>query len=126
MTRSLPATMVAPPSVATLLAVSRNLLASLPLASRRQKHFWLARMVAMITSSGTARKLASNAAHHHHRPFDEAGDFLEQALVGDDGQALREGEVVGVGADDVLAAVEVEHDLGLLERGGRSRRSGGP
>ena len=52
-------------------------------------------------------------AHHHHRPFDEAGDFLEQALVVDDGQPLREGEVVGVGADDVLAAVDIEHDLGL-------------
>ncbi len=34
----------------------------------------------------------------------------------DDAEALREGEVVGVGADDVLAAVEVEHDPGLLQR----------
>ena len=70
----------------------------------------------MITSSGTARKFGIERAHHDDRPFDEAGDFLEQALVVDDGEALREGEVVGVGADDVLAAVEVEDDLGLLER----------
>ena len=56
-------------------------------------------------------------AHHDDRPFDEAGDFLEQALIGDDGETVREGEVVGVGADDVLAAVEVEHDLGLFEGG---------
>ena len=55
-------------------------------------------------------------AHHHHRPFDEAGDFLEQPVVVDDRQALREGEMLGVGLDDVLAAVEIEHDLGLLER----------
>ncbi len=34
--------------------------ASLPELSRRQKHFWLARMVAMITSSGTSRKAGSN------------------------------------------------------------------
>ncbi len=66
--------------------------------SRRQKHFWLARMVAMITSSGTLRKFGIERAHHHHRPLDEAGDFFEQALVVDDAQALREGEVVGIGA----------------------------
>ncbi len=55
-------------------------------------------------------------AHHHHRPLDEAGDFLEQALVVDDAQPLREGEVVGIGADDLLAPVDIEHDLGLFER----------
>ncbi|MNL71523.1 hypothetical protein D3C87_1966830 [compost metagenome] len=59
MTRSLPATTTAPPSVAIVLAVMMKLGASLPLASRRQKHFWLARMVAMMTSSGSLRKSGS-------------------------------------------------------------------
>ena len=31
-------------------------------------------------------------AHQHDRPFDQAGDFLEQALVLDEFEALREGE----------------------------------
>ena len=62
-------------------------------------------------------KTLLEAADHHHGPFDEAGDLFEEALVGNDGQALREGEVVGLGADDVLPAVEIEHHLGALERG---------
>ena len=31
-------------------------------------------------------------------------------------EPLGEGEVLGLGADDLLAAVEIEHDPGLLER----------
>ena len=55
-------------------------------------------------------------AHQHHRPFDEAGDFLEQALVLDERQPLRESKILRVGEDDRLAPVGVEHDLGLRER----------
>ena len=38
------------------------------------------------------------AAHQRHRPFNEAGDFGQQALVLDQFKALRKGEVLGVGA----------------------------
>ena len=55
-------------------------------------------------------------AHHHHRPLDEAGDLFEEVLVGDHRQALREGKLIGVGLDDVAAAIEIDHDLGLFER----------
>ena len=55
-------------------------------------------------------------AHQHDRPFDQARDFLEQAFVLDERQPLSEGEVLGVGEDDRLAPVGVEHDLGLLQR----------
>ena len=54
-------------------------------------------------------------AHQHDRPFDQARDFLEQALVLDQRQPLREGEVLGIGEDDRLAPVGVEHDLGLVQ-----------
>ena len=38
-------------------------------------------------------------AHQHHRPFDEAGDLLQQRLVLDELEAAREGEVLRLGAD---------------------------
>ncbi len=53
-------------------------------------------------------------AHQHDRPFDQAGDLLEQALVLDERQPLGEGEILRVGEDDRLAPVGVEHDPGLL------------
>ena len=55
-------------------------------------------------------------AHEDNRPFDEARDFLEQRLVLDQRQPLREGEVLGVGENDRLTPVGVEHDLGLVQR----------
>ena len=57
-------------------------------------------------------------AHQHDRPFDEACDLFEQTLVFDELEPLREGEAFGVGEDDRLASVGVEHDLGLLQRVG--------
>ncbi len=56
-------------------------------------------------------------AHQRHRPFDEAGDFGEQAVVLDQLEALREGEVLGVGCDHLGAARRIEHHLGGLELG---------
>ncbi len=93
-----------------------NLLASLPSASRSTKHFWLARIVARITSGGISRNSALEFAHQHDRPFDEAGDFLQQPLVLDEFEPLREGQALGVGEDHLLAPVGVEHDLRLVER----------
>ncbi len=54
-------------------------------------------------------------ADQHDGPFDEARHLLQQPLVRDHLQPLREGEIVGVGADDLLPALGVEHDIGLLE-----------
>ena len=55
-------------------------------------------------------------AHQHDRPFDQPRDFLEQAFVLDQRQPLGEGEILGVGEDDRLAPVGVEHDLRFLQR----------
>ena len=74
-------------------------------------------MVARITSGGIARNASSNepisTTGHSTRP----GDLLQQPLVLDQLEALREGEVLGVGQDDLAAARRVEHDLGLFELG---------
>ena len=83
---------------------------------RSTKHFWLARIVARITSGGMSRNAGLEFAHQHDRPFDEARDLFEQALVLDELEPLREGEALGVGEDDRLAPLGVEHDLGLLQR----------
>ncbi len=55
-------------------------------------------------------------AHQHDGPFDEPCNLLEQAFVLDQREPLRKGEVFGVGEDDRLAPVGVEHDLGLVQR----------
>ena len=118
MTRSLPATIALPPSLASSLATRMNLLTSLALAaSRSTKHFWLLRMVARITSCGIDEERRVERTHQRHRPFDQAGDFGEQAVVLDQFEALREGEILGVGADHVGAARGIEHHLGGFELG---------
>ncbi len=109
----MPATIVLPPSLASILAVKTNLLVSFPvLGSLTTKHFMLLRMVARITSPGIARYSLLERAHHHDRPFDEASDLVEQRLVLDQIETLRERELLGVSQDHVLAALGVEHDLG--------------
>ena len=65
-------------------------------------------------------------ADQHDRPFDEAGDFLQEPLVLDEFEPVSQREIARVGENDFLAPVGVEHDLGLFERGRRNRRSGGP
>ena len=55
-------------------------------------------------------------AHHHDGPFHKTRYFFQQALIGDYRQALSEGEMLGIGADDVLAAVDIEHYLGAFQR----------
>ena len=57
-------------------------------------------------------------AHQHDRPFDQARHLLQQALVLDQLEPVGEGEVLGVGEDDLLAAVGVEDDLRRLQLGG--------
>ena len=73
-------------------------------------------MVVRITSGGMSRNALVERAHQHHGPFHQPGHLLEQAFVLDEFEALREGEILGVVQDDVLAAIGIEHDPGALER----------
>ena len=66
---------------------------------------------------GDFQKALVERAHQHHRPFHQPGDLFEQALVLDQFEPLREGEVLRVVQDDVLAAIGIEHDAGALQRG---------
>ena len=61
------------------------------------------------------QKFLVERAHQHHRPFDEARDFVEETFVLDHFKPLGEGKLLCLGADDVAAALGVEHDLGLPE-----------
>ena len=125
MTRSLPATIALPPSLASMLATRmkrgaaksewRWRMASAVTPGFRTKHFWFARMVARMTSGGISRNFSSKRADQHDRPFDEAGDLFQQPLVLDQFEAERQRLVAGAVQDDVLAPVGIEHDLGLVE-----------
>ena len=131
MTRSLPATIALPPSLAAMLAIRMKRLASvLRVPSMRRamtfsgvvtrlstKHFWLARMVVRMTSGGISRNGLLERADQHHRPFDQPGDLLEQPLVLDQLEAERQRLVARVGEDHLLAAVGIENDLGAFELG---------
>ena len=55
------------------------------------------------------------ASHEHHGPFDQARHFLQEALVLDHLEALREGEVAGLGADRLGAGVGVNDHEVLVE-----------
>ena len=92
-----------------------NLLASLPCASRQDEAFLVGADRRADHFGRDVEERCLEFAHQHDRPFDQAGDLLEQALVLDQLEPLREGEVLGVGEDDGLAPVGVEHDLGLLQ-----------
>ncbi len=63
------------------------------------------------------KNAGSNDAHQRHRPFDQARDLGQQALVLDQFVALREGELLRLGENDIAAALRVEHHLGLVELG---------
>ena len=115
-TRALPAAIAAPPSRAIRFETRMKRLASWPSGPLQHEAF-------LVGADGGAHDLGRNVeivllefAHQHDRPFDEAGDLLEQALVLDERQPLGEGEGLGVLEDDRLAPVGVEHDFGLLQR----------
>ena len=63
------------------------------------------------------QKRLVEAAHQRHRPFDETGDFGQQAFVFDELEALREGKIFRVGQNDVGAPRRIEHDLGFFKLG---------
>ncbi len=66
--------------------------------------------------AGNFQKARVEFAHQHDRPFDQSGHFVEQALVLDQFQPLRESEVLAVMQDDVAAPRRIEHDLGFFQR----------
>ena len=117
-TRSLPAVMARPPSLATRFEVRTK-------AGARRVGAGLAQHEALLVgpdggADGLGRDVEEGfveGAHQHHGPFDEAGDLLQQPLVLDEFEAAREGEVAGVVQDDVLAP---------LRRRARPWRAPGP
>ncbi len=54
-------------------------------------------------------------AHQHHRPFDQAADLDQQAVVLDQFVALREGKVLRLGRDDLPPPLRIDDDLGLFQ-----------
>ena len=118
MTRSLPATIALPPSEASSLATRMNLLVSLAVCGVAQHEAFL------VVADGGADHLLGDRqerrverTHQRHRPFHQAGDFGEQAVVLHQLVALREGQILGVGEDHVGAPRRIEHHLGRLELG---------
>ena len=101
-----------------MLAVRMNLLVSLPgLGIADHKAF-------LVVADGGADHFARDRqeflverSHQHHRPFDQARDLVEQHLVLDQFEILRLRQRLGVGEDDVLAALRIEHDLRGLQLG---------
>ena len=78
----------------------------------------------LVGANGQADDLGRNGekilfelAYQHDRPFDQVGDLFQQAFVLDEVEAVGKGDVAGIGEDDLLAAVGIEHDLGRLELG---------
>ena len=124
MTRSLPATIAVPPSVASILAVRMKRLARRRRAidapgddvvggqgANQHEAF-------LVGADGGADHLRRNVekrlverSDEHHRPLDQPGHLLEQRLVLEQLEAKGERPVAGVGEDDLLAAIGVEDDL---------------
>ncbi len=65
--------------------------------------------------AGNRQKFLVERTHQHDRPFDEAGDFIQQHLILDEFEPLRKRQLLGVGQDRILAALGIEHDLGLQQ-----------
>ena len=101
-----------------MLAVRMNLLVELPgLGIADHKAF-------LVVSDGGADHLARDRqkflverSHQRDRPLHEACNLVQQHLVLDQFKALRERQLLGVGEDDVLARLRVEHDFRGLQLG---------
>ena len=85
--------------------------------SRSTKHFWLARMVARITSGGMSRNAPRTrpSATTGHSTSPATSSSSPSSSISSRPWAKR--EALRVGEDDRLAPLGVEHDLGLGERG---------
>ena len=81
-----------------MLAVRMNLLVSLPvLGSLHHKTFLVVADGGADHLAGDRQEFLVERAHQHDRPFDEAGDLVEQHLVLDQLKPLRERKLLGVG-----------------------------
>ncbi len=100
-----------------LAVTTKRLDSASPPCGRVTKHFWLARDGQPDDLRRDGQKILFEFTEQHDRPFDEAGHFLEQAFILDQIEPVGEGEVPGVGEDDLLAAVGVDDDLGGLQLG---------
>ena len=67
--------------------------------SRREKNFWLARIVVCSDLGREVEEAGLDAAEERHRPFGEAGVLGEEAGVVDELEAGGEGELRGVVGD---------------------------
>ena len=99
MTRSLPATMALPPSLGLDIGDQDEFVDELAVRGVAQHEAFL------VVADGGADHLGRDRqkrfverAHQHDRPFDQARDLVEQALVLDQFEPLREGKLLGVGA----------------------------
>ena len=54
-------------------------------------------------------------AHQHMRPLDKTGDLFQQAFVFDQVKAIGKGQIARIMQDHVLAALGIQHDLGLFQ-----------
>ena len=77
-TRSLPATISLPPSLAPMLGTRINRFARLPVAVAQHETLLVGPDGRADTSCGISRNFR-RIAHQRDRPFDEAGDFVQQA-----------------------------------------------
>ena len=116
-TRSLPSTIVLPPSRATLLATTTKRLASAP-------SVLVVREVALVRPHGDdqhlgrhVHELRVDGAEQRHRPFDQAGDLVEQAVVGLERDLRLGAELLGAVEHDLLALGRIEHHVRRLELG---------
>ena len=112
-TRSFPATICAPPSLAAMLATMMKRLASRPSGPASTKHFWLGADGGANHLVGNGEKRLVEAAHQGHRPFDQPGYLFEQGIVFHQRQPLGgaggggEGEVPRVMGDDILSLLRI-------------------
>jgi hypothetical protein len=67
-----------------------------------------------------------HVAQHRRRPFGQAGDFVQQALVLDQFQVAREAQGLAAFEDARLALLDVQHDEVVVQALARIRRSRAP
>ena len=60
-------------------------------------------------------ELLVDGAAQHDRPFDKAGDLVQQAFVGSDDEAVAAGDLGRIGGDLGAALVAGQHDVGFKQ-----------
>jgi hypothetical protein len=112
---ALPSAISLPPSLASMLETRMNLFDSPPPGLLQHEALLVGLDGQPDDVVGDCEEILLELAHQHDRPFDQAGDLIEQTLVLDQFEAGGEGEIARVRQDDLLAALGIEHDPGALE-----------